>query len=63
MKQYKVTITETLETEVEIEAVSKGEAERIAQDKWKNGEYILDAESFQNVAFKARQCKEHEYEL
>lgn len=54
MKEYDVTITETLEMTVAVEAESREEAQQIASDNWKNGEYILDAESFKDVEFYPR---------
>ena len=54
MKTYKVTITETLEMTVEVEAGNRLEAEQIISDRWRNGDYIHDAETFQGVTFKAR---------
>jgi len=53
MKTYKVTITEKLQKEVEVEASSRYEAERIVEKNWKNSDYILDAESFKGVKFRA----------
>jgi hypothetical protein len=44
MKDYQVVITETLKMRVDIEADSPEEAEQIANDRWRNSEYILDAE-------------------
>ena len=46
MKEYDVTITETLEMTVAVEAESREEAQQIASDNWKNGDYILDADHF-----------------
>lgn len=40
MKEYDVTITETLEMTVSVEAESREEAQQIASDNWKNGDYI-----------------------
>lgn len=54
MKAYEVTITETLRMKVEAEAESREEAEQLVSDRWRNAEYILDAESFAGVDFKAR---------
>jgi hypothetical protein len=54
MKTYKVTITETLQMEVEVEAASRAEAEQIAEDNWRNEDYILDADHFVEVTFKAQ---------
>jgi len=54
MPKYDVTITETLQTTVEIEAQDRFHAEQIASDNWRNSEYILDADHFQGVSFEAR---------
>ena len=53
MKTYKVTITEKLEMTVEVEATSRYEAERLVGQNWKNSDYILDADHFKGVTFKA----------
>lgn len=54
MKEYDVTIQETLEMTVSVEAESREEARRMVADRWKNGEYILDADSFKDVEFYPR---------
>lgn len=54
MKTYQVTITETLQKTVEVEANSRQEAERLVEEKWNDSEYILDADSFVGVDFSAR---------
>ena len=54
MREYEVTITETLEMTVTVEAESREEAQQIASDNWKNGDYILDADSFRDVEFYPR---------
>ena len=54
MKTYEVTITETLQKTVEVEANSKEEAEELVERKWNDSEYILDADSFVGVDFSAR---------
>ena len=53
MKTYQVTITETLEMEVEIEASSRYEAQYLAEKNWKNSDYILDSDHFKGVKFRA----------
>lgn len=53
MNTYKVEITETLKKTVEIEANDPDKAEEIAEQNWRNSEYILDAESFDGVEFHA----------
>ena len=47
MKEYDVTITETLKMTVTVEAESQ-------MDYWHNQDYILDADNFTGVDFKAR---------
>lgn len=54
MKEYDITIRETLEMTVTVEAESREEARRTVADNWKNGEYILDAENFKDVEFYPR---------
>lgn len=54
MKTYEVTITETLQKTVEIEAASREQAEELVEQKWNDSEYILDAEAFVGVNFDAR---------
>lgn len=51
MKNYQVVITETLKMRVDIEADSPEEAEQLANDRWRNSEFILDAECFDGVGF------------
>ena len=53
MKTYKVTITETLQMEIEVEAPSRDAAERLVEKRWKDSEYILDADHFKGVTFTA----------
>ncbi len=52
-KKFSVTITETLKMVVEVEAQNQQQAEQIVSDRWKNGEYILDADNFFGVEFTA----------
>ena len=54
MKTYEVTISETLQKTVDVEASSREEAERQVEKKWNDSEYILDADSFVDVDFSAR---------
>ena len=54
MREYEVTITETLEMTVAVEAESREEAQQIASDNWKNGYYILDADHFKDVTFRTK---------
>ena len=54
MKEYDITIRETLEMTVTVEAASREEDRRMVEERWKNGEYILDADSFKDVEFYPR---------
>lgn len=54
MKEYEVTITETLKMTVIVEAESEQEARDKVDTQWRNSEYILDADHFQGVDFTAR---------
>ena len=50
---FDVTITETLQLTVRVEAHSPSEAEQIVTDDWKRSEYILGPENFAGVEFQA----------
>lgn len=63
MKKYKVTITETLQMEVEVNARSVEEACEKIERNWNNSDYILDADHFKGVDFSAEPIqKERDYE-
>jgi hypothetical protein len=63
MKTYQVEITEALKKTIEVEASSREEAKIIANEQWKKGEHILDADNFTTVEFKAQsQLKNKKYE-
>ncbi len=51
MREYNVVIVETLKKTVTVEAASWAEAQMVVKDAWKNGDYILDADSFAGVMF------------
>ena len=44
MKEFDVTITETLKLTVSVEASSKEEAEQMVNDQWRAGDHVLDAD-------------------
>lgn len=54
MQEFQVVITEVLQKTVTVSADSKEEAERIVETGWNNSDYLLDAEDFKQVSFKAR---------
>jgi hypothetical protein len=57
MKTHQVAITETLEMIVEVEAPGCREAERLVEKRWADGEYVLDADRFAGVTFRAEPRK------
>ena len=50
-KKFKVTITETLQLSVEVNAESQQQAKEIIAQRWKNSAYVLDADHFVGVEF------------
>lgn len=58
MKEYEVTINETLEKKVTVEALSRDEAEQAVHDMWNHADIILDANDFFGVSFKIDDGKE-----
>lgn len=50
---FDVTITETLQLTVRVEARSQQEAEQIVSNDWKKQEYVLGPECFAGVEFQA----------
>jgi len=56
MKEYEVTIQETLQKKVIVEANSREEAEEIVERRWKDSDYILDADDFTGVEFHGRKA-------
>ena len=41
--------------DVDVEAESAGEAEQIVSGRWRDSEYLLDADNFAGVEFEARE--------
>jgi hypothetical protein len=54
LKDFDVTITETLEKTVTVKAADQLDAEQIVNDEWDNSEHILDAGHFTGVRFEAK---------
>ena len=52
MKKYKIEIKEILKKIVTIEAESEEEALKIAKEKYRNEEIVLDYNDFKDVDFK-----------
>jgi len=63
MKKYQVTITETLQMTVEVDADNSVQAEQIVHKKYHNSDYILDADHFKGVQFSVKPVqKNRDYE-
>ena len=58
MKEFDVTITETLKLTVTVEASSPEEAEQMVNDQWRAGDHVLDADNFVDVEFESNDGKE-----
>lgn len=55
LKKYDVTITETLQMTVQIEAASRAEAEERAEADWTKSKSVLGAEQFVGADFHAEE--------
>jgi len=53
LREFEVTITETLQKKVSVSAKNQLDAEQIIQDAWDDSEHILDASHFSGVKFDA----------
>ena len=53
MDTFDVTITVTREHRVNIEAPGRHEAKKIAEKRWKRGEYVLGAGNGESAVFTA----------
>jgi len=54
MREFEVTITETLKKTVTVKAKDRVEAEEAVSDDWRNSVHILDADDFFGVEFEAK---------
>ena len=50
-KDYRVLVTEIRQKPMTVKAASEQEAQRRAEDAWKNAEFTLHTEDFQGVEF------------
>lgn len=57
MKEFAINIKETLERQVTIEADTVEEALKTAEERWKDGCYIIDADYFTGVEFEESEAK------
>ena len=51
MPEFQVRIKEMLEKTVDVKAESMAQAKEIAEKRYRDSEYILDASDFKGVAF------------
>ncbi len=58
MREYDITITETLEKTVSVTAASKEDAEEKVRQGYFNSEYVLDADNFTAVNFRSDDGRE-----
>lgn len=63
MKKYKVTVTETYSSIVEVEANSPSEAEKLAQSQWEDERIMLTASDLTDITFKSKPDKPKEIEI
>lgn len=57
IREFEVTITETLQMTVTVTAKDRREAEGMVGAAWRDGDYIIDAEHFKGVNFEATPVK------
>lgn len=63
MKKYKVTVTETYSSIVEVEANSPSEAEKLAQSHWEDERIMLTASDLTDITFKSKPDKPKDIEI
>lgn len=60
MKEFDITITETLEKTIKVKAESQEEAEDLVHDQWTQGIHVLDADNFTGATIKTADSREIE---
>ena len=56
--KYPVEVTELSQRNIEVEADSRAEAERIAEEMWNQEEIVLNSGDFKKAFFKAEEVPE-----
>ena len=51
MKEFEVTVTETLQKSVTVEAATREEAQAMVEEMWDKGDVVLDADNFIGADF------------
>ena len=62
MKEFEVTVTETLQRTVKVEADSKDDALQMVKDMYRDSEIVLDSDDFADVEYSSNEGKEIEKE-
>ena len=57
MKNYKVTIIETLQMEVEVEADNAADAKSLIENEYNNKKHVLDSSNLKQVSFMTRSAE------
>lgn len=60
MKEFEVTITETLQKSITVEAATKEEAQAMVEEMWDKGDVVLDADHFVGAEFSCNDGQEIE---
>ena len=60
MKEFEVTITETLQKSITVEAATREEAQAMVEEMWDKGDVVLDADHFVGVEFSCNDGQEIE---
>lgn len=60
MKEFEVTITETLQKKVTVEAATQEEAQSMVEEMWDKGDVVLDADHFVGADFDCNDGQEIE---
>ena len=60
MKEYQVLIKETLAMTVTVEAENAAQAREIVEKRYKDSDYILDADHFKGVTFTTPKNRDYE---
>ncbi|MFT9057455.1 MAG: DpnD/PcfM family protein [Ethanoligenens sp.] len=60
MNEYQVEIKETLAMTVTVEAQNAAQAQDVVERRWKDSEFILDADNFKGVTFRTMPDRDRE---
>ena len=60
MKEFEVTITETLQKSITVEAATREEAQAMVEEMWDKGDVVLDADHFVSAEFSCNDGQEIE---